>query len=522
MSFTLVQAGTALEMYDTSGNHGVVTLPTGVVLSSALFPRFCIFGRYVICVNSPSRPITVDGDGIARVFSPRPPASPPVLSAVAGGSLTGTYQVKQTYYLKDALGNIIAESDFGPTSATQAVSAQYLRASSLPLSPDAVTGTRLYRNTTLGAVFYPWVDMDGNVQTSIQDDLADAGLSITAAPTLGGAPDLTLVAQWRGRVWGMDRVKVDDLRFTSTGRAWAWPALNTIPIPKIGTDSRGVTALMTRKDALAVGRQNAIHQISGNNDNSQFKPIVMSEQCGVESQESVAVYLDTAYFLWKDGVYQWDGNGIKCISDGKVRSWFATGDYFNQSQFQNAFGFVDPNTKRYKLFLCSVGSSTIDRWVEYDIVTGKWWGPHKTGAFTPSCGLIAWTPNNVLVPMIGSATGYLFKEQATRTDSVGTAIDFDVDTKRHDANTPQTPKAWKDLRIASVPGAGRLIVTASVGSLDAPASTRSLAYDLSESRGTIGKIGVGFEAGLNFRQNVVGQDVQLTGYELDFHELGVR
>jgi hypothetical protein len=280
---------------------------------------------------------------------------------------------------------------------------------------------------------------------------------------------------------------------------------------------------MARKDSLGVGRLNAIQQMSANSDNSLYKPIKVTESCGVISQESVAVFLDTAYFLWRDGVYQWDNEGVKCISDGRVRSWFATGDYFNQSKFNVSFGYVDPNTKRYKLFLCSAGSSTIDRWVEYDLIEKKWWGPHKTGAFTPSCVLITPSADDVLTPMIGSASGYLYKERSTRTDSTATAIDFDVDTKRQDAKTPQVVKVWGDLRIASVPlTTGRIVVTASVGDLDAAAESRVHQYDMTSGAATIGRLGVGKHAKLNFRETTVGQDVQLTGYEQDFFEIGLR
>ncbi len=522
MAFELLQVGTTLQLMDVTGVAATLTLPTNIVLSS-ITPRFALFGRYVIMVNSPSRPITIDPLGVCRVLCPRPPSSQIALSAVAGGGLTGTYTVRQTFMIKDALGNVLAESDFGPISASQAVSAQYLKAAGLDLSPDDVTLTRMYRTTTLGTTYFPWIDVDGNTQTAVQDDLADAGLSLVAAPTLGSVPDLTLIAEWRGRLWGVDRSLNDDLRYSETGRMYAWPVLNDIPVPKIGADSRGITALISRKDALGVGKQNVLQQISGNNDNSLFRPVKITENCGVESQESVAVFLDTAYFLWIDGVYQWNSEGVKCISDGKVRSWFATGDYFNQSKFRNAFGFVDPNTKRYKLFLCSAGSSTIDRWVEYDIISGKWWGPHKTGAFTPSCALIMSTAADVLIPAVGSASGYLYKEQATRTDSSATAIDFDVDTKRHDAGTPTVTKAFLDLRMTGVPlASGRLTITPTVGDLDATASTKPLSFPLTDAYRIVGKVGVGTEAGLNFRETTVGQDVQLTGYELDFIELGQR
>jgi hypothetical protein len=69
---------------------------------------------------------------------------------------------------------------------------------------------------------------------------------------------------------------------------------------------------------------------------------------------------------------------------------------------------------------------------------------------------------------------------------------------------------------------GRLIITPSVGELDAAAASQTLRMDLSEGSAFAGRLGFGKHAKLNFRENTVGQDVQLTGYELDFHELGKR
>jgi hypothetical protein len=40
--------------------------------------------------------------------------------------------------------------------------------------------------------------------------------------------------------------------------------------------------------------------------------------------------------------------------------------------------------------------------------------------------------------------------------------------------------------------------------------------------GTIGRVGPGKHMKLNFREVTPGQDVQLTGYECDFFELGIR
>ncbi len=125
--------------------------------------------------------------------------------------------------------------------------------------------------------------------------------------------------------------------------------------------------------------------------------------------------------------------------------------------------------------------------------------------------------------MVGSASGYLYKDQATRTDSTATAIDFDVDTKRHDGGTPTIDKSWLDVTITGVPLAtGRVLVTPSLGPLNAAVAGQSMRFDLSRDSHIIGKPGPGRECALNFREATPGQDVQITGYTMEFFELGRR
>ena len=205
-----------------------------------------------------------------------------------------------------------------------------------------------------------------------------------------------------------------------------------------------------------------------------------------------------------------------------VRSWFTTDSYFNRARFPYAFAQVDPIRNKYRLFLAAAGSSSEDRWIEYDLNDQTWWGPHKTGAFSPTCALIVPDANDTLIPMCGSSSGYLWKEQATRTDSTATAIDYDVDAKRHDGKTPDIDKNWLQLSLLSkVQAAGSMSVTPYVGPLSAAAGT-AITADMTKGREKLPRLGAGKFCGLNFRQNVVAQDCELYGYELPFYELGRR
>src|SRR5258706_3407443 len=210
MPFTLMQVGNTLKSVNTDGGlSSALTLPTGVILATNLQPRFAKFKRYVVVVNTPSRPLSIGVDGVVRPLTPNPPSAAVALSAGAAGTLSGSYLSLQTYKILDTFGNIISESDYGPAmSARGSVASQKLHSDFSVSAESSVTATQLYRTTTLGAVYFPWTLVDDNTTTSVENDTADASLGLVAGAELGSAPDLTLIAEFGGRLWGVSRTDV--------------------------------------------------------------------------------------------------------------------------------------------------------------------------------------------------------------------------------------------------------------------------------------------------------------------------
>lgn len=522
MAYTILQGGSSLQFMKTDGTITTLTLPTGVTLDSSKTARMVTFGRYVVVVNSPTRPITVDADGVVRLLTPHAPQTPITLDNLNGGSLSGTFLVKQSYIVFDANRQIISESPLGPPSNSATITTDYLRATNIPLSPDTVSASRLYRTTTGGTTtYFPWLDLEGNVQTSVADDLSDAGLGLISAPTLGAPPIFTLIGEFRQRLWGVSLTDVDNIRYSEASRMYAWPAENALPIPKIGSDTRGITGVLSRRDALAIGRVNTLAQITGDNPDN-FSVVRLSNEVGVEGTDSIAQYRDTIFFLWKDGVYTWNSGGIECISDNKVRSWFTSNSYFNREEFYRAVGRIDPIGKKYQLLLCAAGSTSLDRWVEYDLGDRTWWGPHKTSAFTPTYHTVVYDSDGLVIPIVGSSSGFFWQDSDTRTDDTNTAIDFDVDSKFHDMQTPDIFKSFgMPSLLSKKQAAGTLTITPYVGDLSATAGTVILA-DMTKGRERLPRLGNGNMVKLNFRNTEVGQDVELFGYELEYFERGRR
>ncbi len=534
MSISVIQAGDTLQLMDNLGGLTTLTLPTGITLRADVPPRWDVFGRYVILVNTPSEPLTIDASGTVRLLTPKPPRIAPVLTGPNAGGLTGTYRSQMTFVITDAIGNIISESDYSPFSNAVTVAAKSILASNLDISPDQISARRLYRTADNGAVYFQWVDLDGNVITSVQDDLSDAGLSLVGAPILGTPPRLTLIADFRGRLWGVGDVDIDHVRYTEAGIQYAWPADNLIEIPSVGSDEFGIVAFIPRREALGVARGNTLVQITGsgaedeNTGDIDFDVVILSKECGVKSQESVRVFRDVAYFLWKDGVYAWSSEGIRCISDGtpegkgNVRSWFVTDDYFNRASFSQAFAHINSEHPYYRLFLASAGSDNIDSWVDYDINDGTWWGPHSTDEFLPTCAFNRTDENDKDIPVIGSDDS-VYNNQDTRTDGDATAISCSAIGKRHALGEPDQEKYFGQISLfGKAFSDGQLSVISRTGNLN-ETQTLTQYYDMTRNRQRLGRLGHGKHTQIELANAQVGQDVEVFGYEIaDVNIVGRR
>jgi hypothetical protein len=526
MPFTLLQAGNTLRSVNTDGGlSAVLTLPTGIALATNVTPRFARFGRYVIVVNTPQRPLSVDVSGVVRPLTPLPPSGAVALSTGAAGTLTGSFRALQTYKLLDTLGNIISESDYGPlmTSAF-AISSAKLRAT-FPLSGETVSASQIYRTTTNGGVYFQWSQVAGNTVNFVENDLSDSAIGLLAAPELGSAPDLTLIAEFAGRLWGVERSQPDFLRYTTAGTMYGWSALNTLLIPRVGSDSAGITALIPRRAALGVSRHNTIVQVTGS-QRTNFQPTIVNggEQAGCVSQETVKVLHDIAYWLGRDGVYKWDSEGIRCVSDGLVRTWFTGDTYFNRGMFWRAFAEIDPVTNTYNLFLSSAGSQMFDRWVSMDLNTGAWFGPHKTDAFNPSCAIRVAGRNQQPYYMVGSREGYLSQTQEPRNDWDLFPIEAQLTMRGDEQENPEQEKYYGELSVHVEPQtSGTLTITPALGSVDEATDTAVMTAPLTQGRTRVGRIGTGNTMTLDFQNAELNVDAAIYGYEVDpVNEIGRR
>jgi hypothetical protein len=527
MPFSVAVAGSSVQIVATDGTITNVTLPTGVyIATTADPPSIAILDRYVVIANSPTKPIWIDPDGVCRPLPIPIPKQAPTCAAGAAGGLTGTFRVKVSYLIKDNLGNDLAEGPMSVASLPVAVVAQFISMTNIPISPEpAVNARRLYRTATgPGTEYFEWFDIEDNLTTTATDDASDAALSLLPAPDdLGTCPArLSLVVEWKGRLWGVASSEVDSLRFTADGKIYAWPAENTLLVRPVGRDRFGITGFLPRRDELGVGRRDYLWKVIGN-DETDYRMVKLVEGKGIYGPRSVVVTRDVARWLADDGVYAWDASGVKCISDDDVKGWFTTDSYFNRSRFPYSVGRYNPIRHAYDLFLAPAGDTALTRWVSYDIDRNKWLGPHKTDEFTPAAAGLVFDSNELQVPCVGSSSGYLYLvTPGTYRDGASTAIDFDTYGAFHTGGAPDIEHFWGLFSILQKEqAAGTLAIYITTGELDS-SNAVVINHDMTRERAKLRRGGVGRLMQVRFKNAEVNRECEIYGYELPFHELGRR
>lgn len=536
MGFSIAQGGNTLYTVLNDGTVAALTLPTGVTVDSAKRLRAAIISRFVVLGGSPLVNLVFDPNVNAlRVFVPIPPASPALVAVGATTGLTGAYRIRVSFAIKDENGAIVAESPLGPISDSVTLANQSLGASALPISAQSdVNCRRLYRTTAGGSVYFPWVDIDGNTTTTYDGNESDASLQLEPGdPTLGAPPGTTpddafkVLVSWKGRLWAVSTRfdRRDYVVASELDLPWAWDL--SLAAAPIGGDEYGVTGFLPRRDELVIGRRNRILRIveSAGADDA-FEVFIIAENVGVISADSCVVIRDVGYFLHEDGVYTIGPNGVSSISREQVHAWFTTDTYFNRSEFDNAVGCWDPGLDCYRLFLASPNQTTLDRYVDYYLsgpYAGKWLGPHKTDAFTPTFAGLTLSSAATPVMLVGASNGYLHSvNHATRTDGQSTAIDFDVEGKFHSADTPDVTKSFLQATVISkIESGGTLQVIPKVGGLDASAGS-TISVPLTAGRTRTRRLGTGRLCQIRLRENTVNQDVTVYGYEIPFVDRGRR
>lgn len=522
MAFILVATTSGVTTVAADGTKTDLTLPSGITAVGGRL-RGAVMNRVALLVNAFSSAIWIDGTNAAFPAQLASPGKPPVL-ATSGTGYTGTVRAKVQFLIKDVFGNVIGRSELSDASNALVCTNNGIGYSGIAVSPDpSVNARRIYRTATLGTEYFWDVDIDDNTTTTLTNATADAALDLVAVDPgdyVAAPAGLDNVVAHRGRAWGRSKNEPDTLYGSALDDVTSWPI--EIPTYPVGAERSGLTGFAPRRDDLVLFKRATIQKLVGDSEDN-FRVLRIAEGQGCLAPDSVVVIRDTAYWLDSDGVWSLSGDQPASLTDDTVRPWFASDDYFNRAEFANAFGAYDPRTHSYVLFLCAVGSTTIDRWVSLDLLTGKWFGPHKTGVFTPAGATVCSDANGNPRLMVGATDGFVYAAVAGNySDGSSTAIDFDVKGRFHSGEVPDYMHLWLQPSIFTKKDvAGVLSVTPYVGELTATAGTTQ-SHALTNERARLARFGAGRLCQIRFQQATAGQGVELYGYELPYIILGRR
>lgn len=538
MAFLLAQGGASLYKIDlTTGVATTLTLPTGVTLDTTRKPKFAILNQWVVMTNSPTRNLAIDPEGTVRVMVPAAPTAPPTLAAGSGSGLTGTYQGRDSFIVTNSDGELLMESPLGPISQAVTVANKDLAWTDVAVSTDVVSARRTYRNTDAGSTYYHLLDHDGNTSTAFLNNTPDASLSLLPAlsATLisppGTVPGIRFknIIEWKSRLWAIPDLPdlLDTVFVSETNKIYAWP--NQVVAHPTGQDSQGLIGFVPRRNQLGLLKRNGLWQIGGVTAATgvAFSNIsvtqIASDRAGGVSPEATVVVNDKAYWLGVDGVYEWTDEGVASITDMTVAPWFKSDTYFNRTRFGNAFAKLNVKMNQVEFHLAAAGSSVEDRWVAFNLTNRQWYGPHKTGKFTPSHAGGIHDANVLPVMLVGGTDGVVYVGNSTSYhDGTVTPIDWDCYGPFLSADEPDIHHFWGEMSILTrVEAAGTLTVTPTVGRLDSNAQS-GISVDLTKGRQLLRRLGDGPLVRLRFQQATVDQGVSLYGYEVPFFEDGRR
>lgn len=549
MAFLLAQAGTTLYKVDlSSGTATALTLPTGITLESTRKPKFAILNQWTVLVNSPTRNLVIDPEGIVSPLTPVPPTHAPNVDEGSGTGLTGTYFYAVSFIVKNSDGDLLIESPLSPSSPSITFANQDCALTDIPLSPDSfVTGRRLYRTLTgqtasvdggTPTLFFHVLDIDDNTTLDINENTADATLSLlpslpgtlVAPPGTLQGPRLKNVIEWKSRLWAVadDPSLVDTVYVTDTNKVYTWPN-NVVAYPS-GQDEFGVVAFAKRKNQLAFLKRSGVWIVTGSSggtgismNNIAIQQIAW-DRGGCIGPETVMTIGNAAFWLGRDGVYQWDDEvGVKNISDERVKPWFTTDTYFNRARFDNAFARYNEITNSYELHLAAAAASTENRWVSYNLNTKSWYGPHQTGALTPTHAGWLVDADGLPLTVVGGSDGVLYTgNSSNKRDGAATAIDMDCYGPWHTGGDPDREHLWLELTMLSkIESSGTMTATPITGGLDASEGT-SITHTLTTGRERLVRLGRGRLMRLRLRKNTVNTSATVYGYTIPWHAVGRR
>ncbi len=271
----------------------------------------CVYNAFndtterVFATNGTDR-VKIAGNNMTEWGVAAPTVAPTITTGTSTG-LTGSYNAKYTYLVKDGT-TVIAESNPSPdATSAQSLSNQKLRVSWTASSDPQVTHVRVYRTVASGLVYF--VDQDIAIGTvTVDTNTADTALGVPA-PDDHDRPPTGISVVTPPLFGGIIFMAKDNLLyFSKTKEPEYVPSLNFI---EVGSISFPIKALVNFNGQLHALTAEQIYLIQGTVAGS-FIAVPMAALTGAPNKYgAVGVKGKGIYHVGADGIYLFTGTDSK-------------------------------------------------------------------------------------------------------------------------------------------------------------------------------------------------------------------
>ncbi len=378
------------------------------------------------------------------------------------GSLDGTLEGEDIQYGYTFLNDDEHESSLSELSAKTAFNRTGARISGFASSPDAqVTQMHIYRTGgKLGGRIWRVTESPIDISETEYDDLlsdADAIALGFEAPLDNDPPPAAqvLVGPYLGRLIAFGGAR---MYWSKLNQPWAWPGSdsevgNHAPVGDSGED---VVAATMRPRFIHIYKENTIWRLVGDPDDINGELEIVNYNYGAVGPQAVTHAGGVDYFVSKEGVYEFDGQSARKISD-KIDPIFkgqtvtlATGVTISPISARDKSVLEFVNGRLYFSYATSGG--TPNRTLALDLATGRW--------YSIDLGYSALYYEGANGDLLGGkSTGAVHALETGTTDAGSAAINLDFFSRYFDAGANDTKKTFEDVTIDADPGGATLAVT---------------------------------------------------------------
>jgi hypothetical protein len=210
-------------MYGLAGTSFIAVASATSVFTAGIRVGAAEYENHIFMGNGGVIPYKYNGTDFTR-HGVYPPTATPTVTSNAAGVLTGAYQYKIVN-----VNTALAESDVGPISASFTAAAATIRVTLQTFAASyGVAARRVYRTLAGGTTFKRVATVSNNTDTTYDDNIADASLGATAPTDNGVPPNYSVICYHANRLFVNDPAYPNYVWYSNLGEPYTFASTNFI------------------------------------------------------------------------------------------------------------------------------------------------------------------------------------------------------------------------------------------------------------------------------------------------------